>query len=424
MSHHLKRLTPLTVALLLTLASNTVGNADAQDWTRFHGPNGSGYVPNGQIPAAWTPADEAWSVALPGGGISSPVAWGDHVFLLSADSKSATRHVLAYELTSGKLLWDKSFASVPHHLHQRNRYASSTPCCDAQNVFVAWSEPDHTTVTCLKHDGEIVWQKDLGRWQSQHGFATSPMLYEDFVIVFDSQQAEQLKPGDTAGESKMVALDRRTGQIAWQTPLATTRVCYGTPCLYQPATGPDQLIDANTGNGMFALDPKTGKMLWNLKVFRSRCCSSPIVAGDLVLASAGSGGGGNHLVAVRPGQEPAEVYRVERGAPYVPTSAVVDDMLFVCGDNGVASCIDAKTGETHWTRRIGGTISSSPIVVGDKVLMIDMDGKVTTLRASKKFEKLGSVELQESVQATAAYTQGYLLLRSENRLMAVGPKPL
>ncbi|WP_145121922.1 PQQ-binding-like beta-propeller repeat protein [Rosistilla oblonga] len=399
-------------------------DSNAQDWTRFHGPNGSGYIADGKIPDSWTADDEAWAAELPGGGISSPVAWGDKVFLLAADPKTAVRHVLAYQLSSGKQLWDKTFDSVPHHLHKRNRFAASTPCCDEKFVYVAWSEPQHTTVSCLTHEGELVWQRDLGRWQSQHGFATSPMLYEDFVIVFDSQQARQLKPGETAGESKMVALNRQTGQMVWETPLETTNVCYGTPCVYQPAGGAAQLVDANTGNGLFGLDPKTGKMLWNLKVFRSRCCSSPVVAGDLVLGSAGSGGGGNHLVAVRPGEEPTEAYRVERGAPYVPTSVVVGDMAFLCGDNGVATCIDVKSGEPHWTRRIGGTISSSPIVVGDKLLTIDMDGKATVLRAGKKFEKLGTADLHGNVQATPAYTQGYLLLRSENRLTAIGPKRL
>ncbi|MEZ6086863.1 MAG: PQQ-binding-like beta-propeller repeat protein [Pirellulaceae bacterium] len=232
MKSHLlrKRLLPILSMLALGWACQL----QAQDWTRFRGPNGTGYVKDGSIPSTWTAQDISWTTTLPGGGISSPVAWGDKIFLLAADKTSAQRLVVCIDLKSGKLLWRVPFDSVPHHLHQRNRFASSTPCCNATHVYVAWSEPQHTTVTCLSHDGNVIWQKDLGTWQSQHGFATSPMLYDDMVVVFDSQQADQLKPGEEPGESMMVAMNQKTGDIVWQTPMATTRVCYGTPCVYQP----------------------------------------------------------------------------------------------------------------------------------------------------------------------------------------------
>ena len=119
------------------------------------------------------------------------------------------------------------------------------------------------------------------------------------VLLFNSQQADQLKPGQVAGKSRMIAVDRKTGDTVWESPLDTTRSCYGVPAVFQSPGADTQIIDANTGNGMFGLDPKTGKMLWNTKVFEMRCCSTPIIAGDIAIASSGSGGGGNHLVGVR-----------------------------------------------------------------------------------------------------------------------------
>lgn len=398
--------------------------ASGQQWTRFHGPNGSGVVKDGTIPSAWKPSDYAWTAKLPGGGIGSPVVWGDKIFLMAGDTQSAKRHVLCLNLNTGQQNWVKSFDSAQHHLHRRNRYASSTPCCDKDFVYVAWSDPKHTNVTCFSHAGEVVWTKDLGTWQSQHGFGTSPMLYQDKLIVLNSQQADQLKRGQQPGRSRMLALDRASGEIRWETPLNTTRVCYGTPCVYAPKDKKPQLIDCNTGNGLFALDPDSGKMLWNIKVFGMRCCSSPLVAGDLVIGSSGSGGGGNHLVAVKPGSEPKEQYRLERSAPYVPTSVVVDDLIFSAGDNGVVTCLDAQSGDSHWSRRVSGGISSSPIVVGDKLLTISMDGEATILRASKDYEKLGSVDLGGPVQSTPAFSGGTLLLRVDDRLMALGRKAL
>ena len=408
----------------LVLLFSSTALIHGQDWTRFRGPNGSGYAPEGAIPNSWSDSDYTWKATLPGKGIGSPVVWKNKVFILSGDSRSAERIVLAYDLQTGKQLWSRSFASEPHHLHKRNRYASSTPCCNGKHLYVAWSDPKHTAVTCLDHSGELVWQKDLGTWQSQHGFGTSPMLFEDKLIVFDSQQADQLGEGDQPGQSRMIALDRLTGQVQWTTPLKTTRVCYGTPCIYKPADGPTQLVDANKGNGLFGLNPQTGEMLWNLEVFRMRCCSSPVVSGDLLIGSSGSGGGGRHLVAVRPGSQPSEAFRKEDVAPYVPTPVVVGDLLFIVADNGVATCSNANTGDEYWKKRIGGDVGASPIVVGGKLLTINMSGEATVLRASKTFKKLGTIDLGGTVQASPAYSQGFLLLRSGNTLLALGPPKL
>lgn len=392
----------------------------AQTWSRFRGPNGSGYVSEGQIPNSWTDDDYAWTVEVPGDGIGSPVVMGGKLFVLSADENEKLRHVLAYDLRSGKLLWDKTFAFEAHRQHARNRFASSTPCCDEHHVYAAWSQPDHTLVVCLSHDGQLVWEKDLGSWQSQHGFGTSPIVVDDRVVLFDSQQADQLRPGEKPGVSAMIAMQRDSGEIAWRTEMTTTRVCYGTPCIYQSPDGSRQIIDCNTGDGVFALDVATGKRLWNLKVFAARCCSSPLICGDLIVGTSGSGGGGNHLVAVRPGESSAEeIFRIEKAAPYVPTPVVAGPWLLSVDDKGVASCFDASNGKVQWTRRIGGTVSSSPIVVGNKLLTIDIDGTATVLSASQTFQELGSVELGGHVQATPAFAEGYLLLRAGKRLLAL-----
>lgn len=398
-------------------------SAFAEEWSQFHGPNGHGYVANAEIPTSWSDDDYVWRVKLQGEDVGSPSVFGDRVFLLAADPTTASRSVMAFDLKSGRSLWERSFSSKPHHLHTRNTYAASTPTVDSDYIYVAWSEPEHTFLKCFTHEGEEVWSRDFGTWQSQHGFGTSPALIDGKVVLYDSQQADQLNPGEKPGQSRMLALDRRTGKTIWETPLTTTRVCYGMPALYQPPGQPKQIVATSDGDGAFSLDAETGELLWKIDVFRTRCVSSPIVVDDLVIGSAGSGGGGNHLVAVRfDGDKAEEVYRIERApAPYVPTSAVAEGLMYSLGDSGFVSCVDVKTGKVYWSERIGGPLGPSPVVLGDKLLVISLRGTATVIAADKEFKKLSSFELGGNVGATPAYSNGYLLLRVGDELRCLGP---
>ena len=178
-----------------------VAPAVAQEWTRFRGPNGTGLSDAKSIPATWTESDYRWKIKLPGKGHSSPVIWGDKLFVLSADPTSARRYVLCVHTDTGKILWQKDYASDTHPLNGRNSYASSTPAVDEQHLYVAWATRDHLTLRALDHDGHEVWNQDLGPYVSEHGFGNSPIVYEDLVILVNSQQAEELDPNQQPGSS-------------------------------------------------------------------------------------------------------------------------------------------------------------------------------------------------------------------------------
>ncbi|MFK8113479.1 MAG: PQQ-binding-like beta-propeller repeat protein [Rubripirellula sp.] len=395
----------------------------ADTWARFHGVEGQGLVAEGKIPQVWQDSDYAWRHKVSAFDVGSPVVHGGRVYFLSSEPKSQQISVQSLDVRTGKLRWAKKYDHPQHHLHKRNTYASSTPAVDDQHVFVAWSNPDHTYLKCFDHDGNEIWSRDFGTWQSQHGFGTSPRIFGSMVLLLNSQQGEQLKGGDLPGKSRVIAVDQASGDTVWETPLETTRVCYGVPAIYQ-ANGKTQIIDANTGNGMFGLDPTSGKMLWNLKVFEMRVCCTPLIVGDIAISSSGSGGGGNHLVAVQipkdASEQPKQLYRIDRGAPYVPTPVVKGDRLFMVDDKGIASCINAKTGEQLWMERIGGNFGASPIIVGDVMLMISLDGKATTVKASDEFQKLDSFDLGGPVGATPAYVNGRLLLRVGDEIRCLG----
>jgi outer membrane protein assembly factor BamB len=397
--------------------------AEAQDWTRFRGPNGTGVATGGDaIPVEFGPADYNWTAELPGIGHSSPVLWGDKVFLLSADPDNATRYVICIRAADGKAAWIREFPSEPHHLHDRSSFASCTPAVDAERVYVAWSTPAKTTLMALDHVGETVWEKDLGTWQSQHGFGTSPIIYHDKVILFNSQQANQLKEGEKPGESFMMAFDRQTGKELWRTKRVSVNVCYSVPFIYEGPDG-DELVCCSTGDGVFSLNPETGEENWKLAdAFTMRTVASPVLAGGNIIGSTGSGGGGNYIIGVKPGKKPEEVFRIERKANYVPTPVVYGDLFFAWYDKGFVTCIDAKTGDVHWRERLDTAFSGSPIRVDDRMYCIDEEGVVFCVACDKQFKLLGKSDLGEPSRSTPAVSGGRMYLRTYSHLISVGGK--
>ncbi len=425
------QLTPFLLPVILIAVAADRSAADSP-WSRFHGDGGFGYVAEGDLPAQWTDKDYAWRHQLQSTDVGSPIVIDRMVYYLTANPKSNEIALESLDLETGKLLWSQSFPHEDHRVHGRNTLASSTPAADENNVFIAFADPQHTYLKCLSHEGDVVWSRDFGPWQSQHGFGTSPRIFGSMILLMNSQQAEQLDPGKTPGQSRVIAVDRGTGETLWESKLTTTRSCYGVPAIYpndadsnRPTSDrPVQLIGANTGDGIFGLDASSGKMLWNLKVFEKRCCSTPLVVGDIAIGSCGSGGGGNELVAVQiprsADQKPTEIYRISRAAPYVPTPSIKGDRMFTIDDKGIASCLNVNTGEVVWSQRIGGNFGASPIVVGDKLLIVSLDGKATVLRAADQFEKLGNVDLGGPVGASPAFSNGRLIIRVGQEIRCLG----
>lgn len=400
------------LTMLVVLLAAPLG---AQEWTRFRGPNGSGVS---ESSFSGTFEDFTWKTKLPGIGHAAPVIWGDKLFTLSADPDTATRYVVCLHAETGKQLWVREYPSQPHGLHDRSSYASSTPTVDEDRVYVAWSQPAETTLLALNHDGSDAWRLNLGRWQSQHGFGTSPILFEDMVIFFNSQDAENLKEGEQPGDTYMMAFERETGRELWRSPRKSTVVSYSVPCIYDGPQGPE-LICCQSNEAMFSLNPRTGKQNWAVDVFQRRTVSSPFLVGEMIFGSNGSGGGGNMLFAVHAGKKAELQYEVRKTAPYVPTSVAKDDAVFMVSDGGVASCIDAKTGEFYWNERIEGNYSGSLVRAADKVFVMDEEGKLVSFAADKKFKLHGYTPLGEPSRSTPAIANNKMYLRTYSHVICV-----
>jgi len=413
--------TRLLVACLICVPVSWFrSSVDGQEWTRFRGPDGSGISEASGIPVRWTAQDYMWRVKLPGIGYSSPVIWGDRIFVTSALEEDGTRIIRCLRTSDGGLIWKRSFRSMTFDLGNATAYDAASPTVDQDHVYMSWGTPEHYVVLALdQRKGREVWRRDLGPFQGDHGFGASPILFEGLLIV----------PNDQSGTSFVVALDRTTGETRWKVERRTVKSAYSTPVVYRPENGPAQLILTSTAHGISSLDPASGELNWEFNLFgEQRVVGSPVIAAELVFASCGSGGGGKRMFAVRPGN-PAEgieaevAYELAGSLPYVPTPVANGRLLFFFNDQGVVTCIDAPTGEIRWRERVGGKYFGSPVRVADRLYCISREGEMVVLAASEQFKELARINLEEPSNSTPAVADGVMYIRTAAHLMAIGSEP-
>ena len=401
-------------ALVLWFSSSATG----QEWTRFRGPHGSGVSQAATIPVQWTADDYRWRVKLPGLGYSSPVVWGDRIFVTAAIQGDGTRIIRCLDRSDGQEIWTRSFPAMTFPMGNATGYDAASPTVDEDHVYITWATPEHYMVLALdQQKGEEVWRRDLGPFQGDHGFGASPILFDDLLIV----------PNDQSGESSVLALDRSTGETRWKVDRRTVKTAYSTPIVYQPEEGPPQLILTCTAHGVSSLEPRSGKLNWELAdaFGNQRVVGSPTVASGLIFASCGTGGGGKRMVAVRPGglqpkSDPEIAYEFNGALPYVPTPVAHGKLLFFFSDSGVATCADAPSGTIHWRERVGGRYFGSPVRVADRIYCIAREGTMVVLAASDEYKLLARIDLGEPSNSTPAIAGGVMYIRTASHLMALG----
>jgi outer membrane protein assembly factor BamB len=397
-------------------AAAPVGGGPVESWSRWRGAAGAGQGGDAAFPREWSDADWAWTADLPGQGNASPVVRGGLIYTASADEAAGKRFITGHDLATGRLVWKREFAGPIDPHHAQNSSASGSLAAGPAGVYWMWGTRAGIHVEALTPAGEPLWHVDLGSFAGDHGFGATPALCGEVLVV----------PNDQDGASFVVGLDARTGRERWRLPRESRKAGYATPLVIEGGAAP-LVVLASMAHGLTAIDPATGAVLWERRCLPKRAVSSPLQVGGLFVATCGDGGGDNTLVAVRPpprpaggpagGPEPEIAYQLDRSvAPYVPTPVACEGRLYLWGDRGVVTCVDAATGETVWRGRVGGNFSASPIVVGGGIVNVSQDGEVVTIAAGPAFEVLGRAALGAACRATPAVVGERMIFRSAGRL--------
>jgi outer membrane protein assembly factor BamB len=427
---------------VLASAVTTSVVVSAENWPQWRGPGGQGVSSETSLPAEWAPdRNIAWKTALPGTGMSSPIVWGDRIYLTAViegepvagqravkhrqgkdedwihpDSVAADRKhtfkVVALDARSGKIVWDRTAyeGTVYDARHRRSSFAGPTPVTDGAMVY-AYFGPEG--LYAYDAAGMLAWKAVEQFPTLGLGTGTSPVVYDNVVII---QRDE-----DNGERSALVAYDKKTGKEVWNSR-RTIGISWGTPVLVQ-AGGRAELI-TNGSEHIIAYDPATGKELWRTKGVESNAIHTPLVGHGLVIVTAGFPV--KRVIALRPGAVPDEkriAWEYARGTGYVISNILYGDYLYLFTDNGIVTCVDPKTGAVKYE---GGRIPvparfmGSPVAFGGVVAMTSEEGDTYMLKAGPTHEIVGKNSIGEPVFASLAIANGRIYIRGEKHLFAVG----
>lgn len=432
-------------ALGVVAALSVSAGASAQ-WPQWRGPGGLGISPEHDVPLEWSPTTNIkWRTEIPGRGHSSPIVWGDRIFLTTSikgeqvpgrkapvhldfsrkpgyvhpdstdvDYKHALK-VLAIDAKSGKVLWERVAydGEMADDRHRKNTYASSTMAADGERAYAFFESAGLYAYT---FDGVLVWKKDLGGIiKAGLGPGTSPVIYKDLIILQCDQEM-----GDG---SYIVALDRKTGAEVWRAN-RTNRRSWATPLIVN--TGARDELIASGAEAVVSYDPATGKELWRANGTQSHPIPSPVATKGLVFMTAGSQA--KVALALRPGgsgdlrDSPSVVWRYNKGTAYVPSPIAVGDYLYLMTDTGLLTCIDALTGERKYEGGrvpVPATFTASPVAISDWILLTSEDGDTFVVKTGPVHEIVRTNSVGEPVYASPAIANGTIYIRGEKHLFAI-----
>ncbi len=445
-------LTIISITILSSVGASAQKPTSAPNWPSFRGEHAAGVADGQNLPERWdgeAGSSIKWKTRLPGLAHSSPVVWGDRIFVTtaissrgnatfkrglygdgdaSADRSSHQWKLIAIDKKTGKVLWEQTaFEGEPREKrHIKSTYANSTPATDGRYV-VAFFGSQGLYAYDLK--GRQIWKKDLGRINAgaydlpeyEWGTASSPIIYKDLVIVQCDQQQGAF----------LLAADIKTGNTVWKTPREELP-SWGTPTIY-PGKKRVELI-TNASNFIRGYDPESGKELWRLGGSSKITAPTPVYSGDLIVIASGrrpeapifvirGGATGDITLASEQNSSANVVWTKQRSGSYMPTPLIYRGYLYVLQNQGILSCYDLQTGEQKYQERIphqGSGFSASPIASDGKIYLPSEDGDIFVVNAGPKFELAATNRIGQPLMATPAISEGVMFVRAQNDLFAIG----
>ncbi|MCS6851852.1 MAG: PQQ-binding-like beta-propeller repeat protein [Gemmataceae bacterium] len=389
----------------------------AGDWPGWRGPLGTGVADEKGLPVRWSATEGIrWKVPLAGNGASSPTVSGDRVFLTASDGRASDQlHVYAFDRATGRLVWHRRFfgSAQPEGQFGPGGMAVPTACTDGQRVYTLFGTGD---LICLDWEGRPVWIRSLaeeyGPFRNRWGMGASPILVNGMVVV----------QVDHWGQSYLLAVDAKTGANRWKT-LREASVNWSSPVAVRVG-GRTQIITTGTYR-VKGYDADSGAELWTVSGLMMQCIPTPVVHQGLAYAVSGRRG---DTLAIRLDENARGdltashvVWKKSRGAPFVPSGLCYGREYYLVDDNGMATCLDAATGELRWQERLGGKFHASPVAGDGKIYFGSLEGTVTVIEASPKFNLLSRNQLGEGIIAGLALAGGNIFVRTEKHLYCIGP---
>jgi outer membrane protein assembly factor BamB len=422
--------------LAAILLSIPAAGVFAGDWPQWRGPDGTGVSQEKGVPIVWHEERSiVWKCPLPEWGTSTPAIWGGAVFVATHTSDDKLL-LLRIDKKTGKIAWTQHvgnngpFREGPQrHAQKFHKYyspAGPSPVTDGRVVVVHFGNGD---LAAYNYDGNQLWrhnlQDDYGAYTSWYGHANSPVIAGDVVISVCMQDSlADLR--DQPIESYLVAHDLGSGHVRWKKSRMTKADAeqgdsYTTPLLCK-LNGAEQLLVMG-GNQLDAYDPVSGQQLWFLPgLVGGRTVTGPTVAHDMIFTTRGLRG---PLIAVKPKQAGELTFRdiawsYKEGTPDTCSPVVWNDLLFIIGDNGIARCLDAATGNLKWMQRLKGEYKASPIAADGRVFFLNTEGLCTVVSASLRFDKLVENQLNDQTLASPAISDGRIYIRGSRALYCIG----
>jgi outer membrane protein assembly factor BamB len=413
----------LFVCCCLLVVATVADPVRAENWPQFRGPGGLGVSEARGLPVRWSATENiAWKTNLPGPGSSSPIVWGDRIFVTCysgyglnesdpGNPEDLKRRLLCIQRADGKILWDRAVdgaATIPYDGFQAlHGYASSTPATDGTLVFVFF---DKEGVFAFDFNGQQVWRSRVGQQTHSWGSATSPVLYENLVIV-----------NACVEDGSLVALDRKTGKEAWRA--RGMQESWSTPLLVGAPGGKRELV-VSVEESLLGFDPGSGEKLWQCRGIQDYVCPSTVAAGDTVYAI---GGRQNTALAVKVGgRGEVEPLWTQQAGSNVSSPVVVGDYLYWVSDRGIANCLNRHTGEVVYQKRLPNNrieCYASALAADGKIYNVMRSSGTFVLGAKPEFEQLANNVLdpdRSTCNASPAVADGQLLLRSNQALYCIG----
>ena len=412
--------------------AGTPAAAAAENWPCFRGPSRQGVSSAPSLPLKWDATKSfTWQTEIPGTGHSSPIVWGDRIFLTTATNEGASAEVLCLDAPTGRILWrTKVFDQETARKESRNSYATPTPVTDGQRVYAVFGSGG---IAALSFDGKIEWTFREFRFYSRHGLGASPLLEDNLLVMPwdwstdpDKEGADKERVGWQLpwDRSFVFALHADSGKLAWKTMRGTSRIAHITPHLWKSPDGQKHLISP-AGDVVQAFLLPTGEKLWSAANPGEGVSPSLIIANDLAIQPNGFQGA-ESVRAFRLANAKGEVnestmaWEQDKNPPKLPSMIFLHPHVFAITEGGMAWCALASTGELLWRERINGTFAASPILNQNRIFITADNGSTTVLSASPKFEILAENPLNLPVQASPAIYKNSFLIRSASHLTRIG----